>query len=187
MFNIHTEWSFLFNEIISKASAAVSVCRSKRILWHSLQKTGKFCFKANSWYFCFCYSSRGGPPAMFEPCAPDRQLTGGPGRGGRYPTPLGVAGRFCGDVRLLIVFTVWYWSLLVLFCRFSRRGIVCIILVRTSGRSDWVACLWVRFARMDNDPRLCLVFRRAPCVCRSLRARGRRGPLHWLRFWYLLF
>lgn len=47
---------------------------------------------------------RGGPPAMFEPCAPDRQLTGGSGRGGRYPTPLGVAGRFCGDVRLLIVF-----------------------------------------------------------------------------------
>ena len=30
MFNIHTEWSFLFNEIISKASAAVSVCRSKK-------------------------------------------------------------------------------------------------------------------------------------------------------------
>lgn len=31
---------------------------------------------------------------MFEPCAPDRQLTGGSGRGGRYPTPLGVADRF---------------------------------------------------------------------------------------------
>ena len=30
---------------------------------------------------------RGGPPVMFEPCAPVRQLTGGSGRGGRYPTP----------------------------------------------------------------------------------------------------
>ena len=58
---------------------------------------------------------RGGPPVMFEPCAPVRQLTGGSGRGGRYPTPpLGVAGRFfyCLVLKpaglVLPVFTSWH-------------------------------------------------------------------------------
>lgn len=44
---------------------------------------------------------RAGPPAMFEPCAPGRQLSGGPDSGGRYPTDFrnrgpGVRGRGLG-------------------------------------------------------------------------------------------
>lgn len=37
---------------------------------------------------------RGGPPAMFEPCAPDRQLTGGPSGVVVTPPPLGCCRLF---------------------------------------------------------------------------------------------